>query len=249
MIMKKNLLIVGGTSGFMIASIKSFLEKKYKIFATYSAEKSLLNIPKNLKKSKNIKFVKLDLLEEDEKILMVLKKNKVKADIIINAVGGTFGMKEYPYSLDNWRRSLDLNILKHILINNFFLKKMINNKFGRILFFSGTATEEPNAAISYSTSKAFLENYVKKSAVLFGKHNVFINCIKTSVVAAKNNNWYKATISKPNEVSEFIKRKLTVERIGKAEDIIDFMHLIVSSRNKFMNGSIVRIDGGLKQII
>ena len=87
--MKKNLLIVGGTSGFMIASIKSFLEKKYKIFATYSAEKSLLNIPKNLKKSKNIKFVKLDLLEEDEKILKVLKKNKVKADIIINAVGGT----------------------------------------------------------------------------------------------------------------------------------------------------------------
>ena len=116
MIMKKNLLIVGGTSGFMIASIKSFLEKKYKIFATYSTERSLINIPKSLKKSKSIKFVKLDLLEEDEKIIMVLKKNKVKADIIINAVGGTFGMKEYPYSLDNWRRSLDLNILKHILI-------------------------------------------------------------------------------------------------------------------------------------
>jgi len=247
--MKKNLLIVGGTSGFMIASIKSFLEKNYRIFATYSNEKSLLNIPKSLRKSKSIKFVKLDFLEEDEKILKILKKNKVKADIIINAVGGTFGMKEYPYSLDNWRRSLDLNILKHILINNFFLKKMITKKFGRILFFSGTATEEPNASISYSASKAFLENYVKKSSVLFGKYNVFINCIKTSVIAAKNNNWYKATISKPNEVSEFIKKKLTVERIGKPEDIIGFMHLIVSSKNKFMNGSIVRIDGGLKQII
>ena len=84
---------------------------------------------------------------------------------------------------------------------------------------------------------------------MFGKHNVFINCIKTSIIAAKNNNWYKATISKPDFVSELIKRKLTVERIGKAEDIIDFMHLIVSSKNKFMNGSIVRIDGGLKQII
>ena len=58
MIMKKNLLIVGGTSGFMIASIKSFLEKKYKIFATYSTERSLINIPKSLKKSKSIKFVK-----------------------------------------------------------------------------------------------------------------------------------------------------------------------------------------------
>ena len=152
------------------------MKNKYKIIATYSKEESLLNIPNNLRKSKNIKFIKLNLNEKDEKILEILKKNKVNANMIINAVGGSFGIKDYPYSLDNWQKLLNLNILKHILINNFFLKKMINNKFGRILFFSGTATEEPNAPISYSTSKAFLENYVKKSAVLFGKHNVFINC-------------------------------------------------------------------------
>ena len=121
--MRNNLLIVGVTSGFMIASLNSFLEKKYKIFATYSKEKNLLNIPNKLKKSKNIKFIKLNLNDKDENILEILKKNKVKADIIINAVGGTFGIKEYPYSLDNWQKSLDLNILKHILINNFFLKK------------------------------------------------------------------------------------------------------------------------------
>lgn len=246
MIMKKNLLIVGGTSGIMIASIKSFLERKYRIFATYSTEKSLLNIPKNLKKSKSIKFIKLDFLEEDEKILKILKKNKVKADIIINAVGGSFGIKEYPYSLDNWRRSLELNILKHILINNFFLKKMITKKFGRILFFSGLAVEEPNASISYSASKAFLENYVKKSSVLFGKYNVLINCIKTGIVAAKNNNWYKATIQKPNKVNELVKKYIAVEKVGKAKDLIDFINLIISSKNKFMNGSIVRIDGGIK---
>jgi 3-oxoacyl-[acyl-carrier protein] reductase len=123
---------------------------------------------------------------------------------------------------------------------------MITKKFGRILFFSGLAVEEPNASISYSASKAFLENYVKKSSVLFGKYNVLINCIKTSIVAAKNNNWYKATIQKPNEVNELIKKKITVERIGKPEDLIDFINLIISSKNKFMNGSIVNIDGGTK---
>ena len=88
--MGNNLLIVGVTSGFMIASLNSFLKKKYKIFATYSKEKNLLNIPSKLKKSKNIKFIKLNLNDKDENILEILKKNKVKADIIINAVGGTF---------------------------------------------------------------------------------------------------------------------------------------------------------------
>ncbi len=55
--MKNNLLIVGVTSGIMIACLKSFLKKEYKIFATYSNEKSLSNIPNSLRKSKNIKEV------------------------------------------------------------------------------------------------------------------------------------------------------------------------------------------------
>ena len=244
--MRNNLLIIGATSGIIVSCLKSFLKNKYKIIATYSKEESLLHIPNSLRKSKNIKFIKLNLNEKDEKILEILKKNKVNANMIINAVGGSFGIKDYPYSLDNWQKLLNLNILKHILINNFFLKKMINNKFGRILFFSTSAVEDTRASITYSTSKAFLENYVIKSASLFGKHNVLINCIKTSIVAAKNNNWYKATFQKPKKVNELVKKYIAVERIGNAEDLIDFINLIISSKNKFMNGSIVRIDGGIK---
>ncbi len=244
--MKNNLLIVGGTSGIMISCLKSFLKQNYKIFATYNNEKSLKNIPLNLKKSKNLKFIKLNLDQDDKKILDILNKNKVKADMIINAVGGSFGIKDYPHSLDDWQKILNLNILKHILINNFFLNKMKKNKFGRILFFSTSAVEDTEASIAYSTSKAFLENYVIKSASLFGKHNILINCIKTSIVAAKNNNWYKATIQKPEVVKELAIKNISVQKIGRGEDFTDFINLAISPSNSFMNGSIVRIDGGIK---
>ena len=242
----KNLLIVGSTSGIMMNSLHTFLKKNYNIFATYNNKKSLKNIPKNIIKNKKIKFIKLDLLMPDQEILKVLNKNKIKADVIINSVGGSFGIKEYPYDMKLWNKSLNLNILKHILINNYFLKRMIKNKFGRILFFSTTAVDDPKTSITYSVSKALLENYVEKSAVVFGKHNILINCIKTSIVAAKNNNWFKATIQKPNQVNELAKKYIAVEKVGKAEDLIDFINLIISSKNKFMNGSIVRIDGGIK---
>ena len=242
----KNLLIVGSTSGIMISLLKVFLKQNYRIFATYNDRKSLKNIPKNLIKNKKIKFVKINLLMSDKEIIKALNKNKVKADIIINAVGGSFGIKEYPYDMKLWNKSLNLNILKHILINNHFLKQMIKNKFGRILFFSTTAVDDPNASISYSVSKALLENYVKKSAIIFGKYNILINCIKTSIIAAKNNSWYKATIQKPNEVNELAKKYIAVEEIGKPQDLINFINLIISAKNNFMNGSIVSIDGGMK---
>ena len=72
--MKNNLLIVGATSGIMIACLESFINKKYKIFATYSNKKSLSIIPDNIKKRRNIKFIKLNLMQDDKKILNILKK-------------------------------------------------------------------------------------------------------------------------------------------------------------------------------
>ena len=110
--MKNNLLIVGGTSGIMNSCLKSFLKKKYKIFATYSNEKNLKNISIDLRRSKNIKFIKLNLNDKDEEILETLKRSKIKADIIINAVGGSFGIKDYPYTLNDWQKLLNLNITK-----------------------------------------------------------------------------------------------------------------------------------------
>lgn len=243
---KKNLLIVGATSGIMVSCLEKFLKEGYFIFASYREDQSLQNIPEKIKKSQNIKFFKLNLSSNNENIIETLKKNKVKANTIINAIGGSFDVKEYPFEIEPWQKMLEINILKHILINNYFLDQMKKRKYGRILFFSTTAVEDKNASIAYSTSKAFLENYVVKSANIFGKFDILINCLKTSIIAAKNNNWYKASIQKPEFVKEFSKKYIAVERIGKGEDLTDFISLIISEKNKFMNGSIVRVDGGIK---
>ena len=83
--------------------------------------------------------------------------------------------------------------------------------------------------------------------IFLEKFDILINCLKTSIIAAKNNNWYKASIQKPEFVKEFFSKKyIAVERIGKGEDLTDFISLIISEKNKFMNGSIVRVDGGIK---
>lgn len=242
--MKKNLLIIGGTSGIVIPCYERFL-KDYNISATYSEQKNLNKIPKKIRK-KNIKFFKLNFNDSDYEIIETLKEANIKPDIIINSVGGSFGIKEYSFDLNDWKKLLEMNCLKHILINNFFLKRMKKKKFGRILFFSTSAVEDKNSPIAYSAAKAFLENYVVKSANFLGKHNVLINCIKTSVIAAKNNNWFKALEQKPEFVEDFAKKYISVERIGKFEDLVDYIDLIISEKNKFMNGSVVRIDGGLK---
>jgi 3-oxoacyl-[acyl-carrier protein] reductase len=244
--MKKNLLIIGGTSGIMIGCYDQFIKQNYTIFASYSSKQSLKNIPKKILKSKKIKFFELNFNWKNTKIIETLKKKKIKADLIINAVGGTFGYRDYSFKIEDWITCLELNFFKHIMINNLFLKDMIKKNFGRILFFSSFVVDDPQASIMYSCSKALLENYVKKSAIIFGKNNILINAIKTSVIAAKNNNWYKATIQKKDFVDKKMKDLIAVERIGTVDDLKYFINDIVSEKNTFMNGSIVNIDGGMK---
>ena len=53
-------------------------------------------------------------------------------------------------------------------------------------------------------------------------------------------------MTKPSKVRNLMKNKLSVERIGEPDDLVNFVDLFVSAENKFMNGSIVRIDGGFK---
>lgn len=176
------------------------------------------------------------------------KKKRIKADIIINAVGGSFGVKEYQFEISKWEKILNLNILKHILINNFFLKTMIKKKFGRFVFFSSSAVEDTNAPITYSVSKALLENYVEKSARIFGKKNIFFNCIKTSIVVDKNNNWFKASQKNPIKVKKFINDYISVKKAGNSSDFKHFITHLISENNKFINGSIIKIDGATKFI-
>ena len=110
----KKILIVGGTSGIMLSCLERLLKDKYKITLTYSNKKSLKKIPSKFKNKLNLNYVELDLNNSDKNIINTLREKKIQADIIINAVGGSFGIKEYPFNVEDWKKLLNLNILKHI---------------------------------------------------------------------------------------------------------------------------------------
>ena len=66
------------------------------------------------------------------------------------------------------------------------------------------------------------------------------------LIFKEKRNWYKASIQKPKFVKEFAKKYISIEKIGRGDDLVDLIKLVISNNNKFINGSILRIDGGLK---
>ena len=170
--MKKNILIIGGTSGIMITCIERFLKKDYKIFASYNNEDKLKNFPSKIKDNKNITFFKLNLLDDNKKIIKIFNDLKVEIDIIINAVGGSFGTKEYPFDMKDWIKLLELNILKHILINNIFRRaKSSSSKPSTSISSSPLSSKSPTRQFSTLINKPLLELQPNVQAIFHSNRN------------------------------------------------------------------------------
>ena len=122
---------------------------------------------------------------------------------------------------------------------------MKKKKFGRILYFSTTAVNLKSGPAIYSSTKAALEDYVKKTGRNYADKNIYTNAIKTSIVSDKNNNWYKFENSKSTKTKrKFLTSNLATGKFGRSEYFINLIDSMVTENNYFMTGSVVDIDGG-----
>lgn len=236
--MKKNILIFGSNSAILRCSIKKFLTEGYKIIGISKSNNNFKNI-------KNFTYLKFDIEKDELKELYLKLNKKFQIGNIIYAIGGSKGNKKILSPCKNWQEIWWYNFGYSIDINNFFLPIMNKKKYGRILYFSSTAVNSKLGTAIYSSTKAIIEDYVKKMGKNFAKNNVFFNAIKTSIVSDKTNNWFKFEKNKSGiEIKRTLKNNLAIEKFGRSDYFKDMIFYLNSEKNKFTTGSIVEIDGG-----
>ena len=174
--MKKNILIFGSNSALIRSAIQEFVKNNFNVIGVSK------NNNKNFKQKKNYTHIKFNI--EQDNILKICKKiNKIMdVDSIIYAIGGSKGKHKLVYPTSEWKDLWWYNFGYSIEINNFFLEKMKKKKYGRILYFSTTAVNLKTGSAIYSSTKAALEDYVKKTGRNYADKNIYINAIKTSIV-------------------------------------------------------------------
>ena len=241
---KEQILIVGSNSAILRNSILSFLNDGREVIGI--SRKSIKD--NNLKKNKNFKFYKFDLNKNFNKINQLLKKiNKQNPNIttIIHAQGGSLGYHKIINKYEKWEEVWKLNFASCVIINNFFINKFEKNNFGRILHFGSTATNLKKGSATYSSTKAAIYDYVKKMGNNYSNKNIYFDCIKTSIVIDKDNNWNKFEKSNTKKViNKILSENLSTKKFGRSEYFTPLINYLCSKNNHFITGSIIDIDGG-----
>tara|TARA_B110001452_G_C15224786_1_gene424508 strand:- start:472 stop:1170 length:699 start_codon:yes stop_codon:yes gene_type:complete len=231
--MKKNVLILGGSSDIGIELARMFLdEENYNVNLHYNS---------NLKDIKNLehkcKLIKADLsISNDKKIL---KKFNNNYDIIINLVGYISGKSFEQFSTKSIEKTLRTNSFVPMLIIKKSLKQMIKKKWGRVVNSSsiGVKFGGGSQTFEYSLSKhlnEFIPSYFKKVA----DKNVFYNTVKIGLTNTK--------IHKKIPNKNLIKRTklIPIKKMAKPKDIANYIFYIASNKNQFITNEVINIAGG-----
>ena len=171
---KKHVLILGGSSDIGIEVVKNFLKMNWTVTAHFFKNKKKL---KKLKKySKNLNIIKFNFENYSnlniEKLLT--KKFNRKYDSIINLIGYVDNKGFENTNLKSILKSLTTNAILPIIIEKRLVKRMLSQKWGRILNCSSIGVKFGGGTNSYnySLSKHCLEfipnsykNWAKKKCI------------------------------------------------------------------------------------
>ena len=239
---KKTVLITGASRGIGRAILQSF-SKDYFIVGTGTSEKSIQSILENIN-SLNLEgnsFI-LDLGDRTsiKELTSLLDSKEIYPDILINNAGITRDNIMLRMKEDEWDNVIDVHLNGQYLLIKSFIKKMVKNRWGRIINISSTSAVLGNKGqANYAAAKAGIEAMSRSLARELGSRNINVNCVAPGFIETD----MTKEISEGNE--DFLSSQIPLGRLGKPNEIAEVVSFLASEQANYITGQTIHVNGGL----
>ena len=154
------------------------------------------------------------------------------------------------FDLEEFRKTIDLNVTSQVIVTDIVAKFLINNGGGSIINISSiygllspkqsiyehivNDEEVYKKPLSYSVSKSALLNFTRYTATLWAKNNIRVNTLTFGGV-------------ENNQDEEFIEKysqNVPLGRMAKVDDYSGIIIYLLSDNSKYVTGANFIVDGG-----
>ena len=173
----KKILITGATGGIGNALVKKFLSLDGTVLATGTNTEKLDSLKKEFP---NINVLKFDISDHSkiEEFIENVSSQLVGLDVLVNNAGITMDNLSLRMKNEEWKKVIDVNLSSTFYLCKHAIKKMLKNKYGRIVNITSIVGHTGNLGqANYSASKAGMVAMSKSLAIEYAKNNITINCV------------------------------------------------------------------------
>jgi len=239
----KTVLVTGGTRGIGKVIAEHFLVLDYNVIVCSSNQNLCARAKKEFSKYKNeVLVIQTDVSIENDVVQLIEQALSQfdKVDILVNNAGVHTPIGKITENNSNdWKRTIEINLIGPFYTCKYLIPEMIKNNFGRIINLSGGGATKPMPLFSaYSAAKAGLVRFTETVAEELKEFNITVNAIAPGFIATDIHN---STISAGEEILgdyyRFTKEKL--EKGGedpyKTAKLAEFL----SSENCSISGKLI----------
>ena len=236
---KKKILVTGATGGIGNSLVEKFASLNGQVIATGTNEEKLNQLSQNFE---NVSTLKFDISDHKyiEKFIEEASSKLGGLDILINNAGINQDNLSLRMKDEEWNKVININLSSTFYLSKYSIKKMLKNKFGRIVNITSIVGHTGNIGqANYSASKAGIIGMSKSLAIEYAKKNITINCvspgfIKTDMTDKINLNFKEILIS-----------KIPMSRLGTGEDVSNTVAFLSSELAGYITGETIHVNGGM----
>tara|TARA_B100000575_G_scaffold243114_1_gene206704 strand:+ start:1043 stop:1777 length:735 start_codon:yes stop_codon:yes gene_type:complete len=236
---KKKIIITGATGGIGNELVKKFISLKGDVLATGTNEEKLENLKKNYP---SIEILKFDISKHSEiESFIEQAHTKLKGlDILVNNAGITLDNLSLRMKNDEWQKVIDINLSSAFYICKYALKKMLKNKFGRIINITSIVGHTGNIGqANYTASKAGMIAMSKSLATEYARKNITINCVSPGFIQTN------MTDQINEEVKKSLMSRIPMNKLGNGEDVSNSVAFLASDAASYITGETIHVNGGM----
>ncbi|MBB6680450.1 SDR family oxidoreductase [Aequorivita sp. 609] len=243
-------VILGGSSGLGLASAIKLASEGMNICIVHRDRKS--NIPEfetEVSKLKafgvDIKTFNKDALNKEVRNQIISELPEKSVNLLLHSIakGSLKAMSHDGTNLDKQ----DLDITIHAMATSWYewTQALIQqNKFSdsarNLAFTSEGNTRVWPGYAAVSAAKSVLESLMRSMAVELASLNITSNCIQAGTTQTAS---FKM-IPGSEKLAEMSKMRNPFKRMTQAEDVANVVFLLCKDEAKWINGTIIKVDGG-----
>lgn len=236
-------LITGGSSG--IGKMMALALAKAGAFVWIASSRD--NADETLQELKDQgsdgRFIQADVTSSEalKDIVSLINRESNQIDILVNAAGINLRTPAQDLTLDEWQKTIDINLTAPFHLSQLVAKSMKKNNWGRIINIASLQSLRAfDNSIPYGASKGGIMQLTRALAQAYSKDGILVNAIAPGFFRT---NLTESLFQDPDKLKT-LADKTMMGRNGEEKDIFGISVFLCSEANSYVTGQTIFLDGG-----